>query len=170
MERLNRLTEKEFKAALTRCCGATRWVDGMVALRPIHTAIDLHAKAKSVYRDLETADYLEAFSHHPRIGGDLDKLREKFAPTAKWSGNEQSAVKQASEEVLKWLAAGNDAYFEKFGYIFIVCATGKSAGEMLNLLEARLPNDPADEIRIAADEQEKILEIRLNKLLEEVAE
>ena len=98
----------------------------------------------------------------------MAKLREKFATTADWSGNEQASVKQASEEVLQRLADGNEAYYEKFGYIFIVCATGKSAGEMLALLEERLPNDPADEIKIAAGEQEKILEIRLNKLLDEM--
>ena len=168
MENLNSKSEDELRQALGRCCGAANWVDGIVAAGPFVSAEDLHAKAKAVYRELETADYLEAFSHHPRIGGDLAKLREKFASTATWSGNEQAAVNQASEEVLKRLAAGNDAYYEKFGYIFIVCATGKSAREMLDLLEARLPNDPAEEIKIAAGEQEKILEIRLNKLLDEI--
>lgn len=170
MNSLNSKTDSELREALGRCCGATNWVDGIVAAGPFASADDLHAKAKTVYRSLEPADYLEAFSHHPRIGGDLAKLREKFASTATWSGNEQSAVNEASEEVLRRLAAGNDAYYEKFGYIFIVCATGKSAQEMLDLLEARLPNDPTDEIKIAADEQEKILEIRLNKLLDELVD
>ena len=168
MEELNRLNLENLKSALYRCCGATNWVDGMLAQRPFSSAEDLHEKAKVVYRSLETADYLEAFSHHPRIGGDLDKLREKFQTTADWSAGEQGAVKQASEEVLKRLASGNDAYYEKFGFIFIVCATGKSAQEMLDLLEARLPNDPADEIKIAAGEQEKIMAIRLDKLLTEM--
>lgn len=168
MKLLNDLDQNELTAAFSRCCGATNWVEGMLAQRPYTSAGDLQAKAKSVYNDLETADYEEAFTHHPKIGGDLAKLREKFATTADWSGNEQASVKQASEEVLQRLADGNEAYYEKFGYIFIVCATGKSAGEMLALLEERLPNDPADEIKIAAGEQEKILEIRLNKLLDEM--
>lgn len=168
MEKLNHLNLEDLRSALHRCCGATNWVDGMLAQRPFSSADDLHQKAKTVYGSLETADYLEAFSHHPRIGGDLDKLREKFAPTADWSGNEQAAVKQASEAVLRQLASGNDAYYAKFGYIFIVCATGKSAQEMLDLLGARLPNDPADEIKIAAGEQEKIMAIRLDKLLDEM--
>lgn len=168
MKSLNSQTENDLREALTRCCGATNWVDGVLAQRPYTSPADLHAKAKMVYRGLEAADYLEAFSHHPKIGGDLAKLREKFASTADWSGSEQAAVNHASEEVLQRLASGNDAYYEKFGYIFIVCATGKSAQEMLDLLETRLPNDPADEIKIAAGEQEKILEIRLNKLLDEV--
>ncbi len=168
MKNLNSKTENELREALTRCCGATNWVDGMLAHLPYTSAEDLQAKAKMVYGDLDTADYQEAFTHHPKIGGDLAKLREKFATTADWSGNEQASVKQASEETLQRLAAGNEAYYEKFGYIFIVCATGKSAGEMLALLEERLPNDPADEIKIAAGEQEKILEIRLNKLLDEM--
>lgn len=167
MKGLNSKTENELREALTRCCGATNWVEGIVASRPFASPDDLHAKAKVVYQGLQTADYLEAFSHHPKIGGDLAKLREKFATTADWSGSEQASVNQASEEVLQRLASGNDAYYEKFGYIFIVCATGKSAQEMLDLLEARLPNDPADEIKIAAGEQEKILEIRLNKLMDE---
>ena len=169
MKMLNHLTDKELKIALFRCCGSTKWVDGMLDQRPFSTRSDLHRKAKQVYAILETADYLEAFSHHPRIGGDLNKLREKFAPTADWSGNEQVSVKQASEEVLQRLAKGNDAYYEKFGYIFIVCATCKNAQEMLDLLEVRLPNDPAEEIKIAAGEQEKIMAIRLDKLLAELA-
>ncbi|MEM9773306.1 MAG: 2-oxo-4-hydroxy-4-carboxy-5-ureidoimidazoline decarboxylase [Chloroflexota bacterium] len=168
MEKINRLDLEELKSTLHRCCGSQKWVDGMLAQRPFSSAKDLHQKAKTVYGLLETADYLEAFSHHPRIGGDLNKLREKFAPTADWSSSEQGAVKQASEAVLMRLAAGNDAYYEKFGYIFIVCATGKSAQEMLDLLEARLPNDPANEIKIAAGEQEKIMAIRLDKLMGEM--
>lgn len=169
MKELNSKSDLELRDALTRCCGAAGWVEGVLALRPFGSADELHSKARQVYQRLETADYLEAFTHHPKIGGDMAKLREKFATTADWSGNEQAAVSEATEAILQRLAAGNDAYFEKFGYIFIVCATGKSAAEMLALLEARLPNDPADEIKIAAGEQEKILEIRLNKLLEELS-
>ena len=95
----------------------------------------------------------------------MEALREKFASTSTWAEGEQAAVKQASQETLEALAAGNEDYERKFGYIFIVCATGKTADEMLALLQARLPNTPADEILIAAGEQDKITRLRLEKLL-----
>jgi 2-oxo-4-hydroxy-4-carboxy-5-ureidoimidazoline decarboxylase len=110
------------------------------------------------------ADWREAFTHHPRIG-DVSKLREKFASTATWSSQEQKGVSGASEETIQALAQGNRAYEEKFGFIFLVCATGKSAEEMLALLRERMPNDAAAELRIAAGEQAKITRIRLEKLL-----
>ena len=118
MEKLNELSQNDLKVALSRCCGASNWVDGMLNCGPFGSPQELHEQARSVYQQLDATDYLEAFSHHPRIGGDLAKLREKFATTADWSGNEQASVNHASEEVLKRLAAGNDAYYEKFGYIF----------------------------------------------------
>ncbi|MEM8860056.1 MAG: 2-oxo-4-hydroxy-4-carboxy-5-ureidoimidazoline decarboxylase [Chloroflexota bacterium] len=169
MKTLNELDDNDMREAFTRCCGSGTWVNRMMGQRPFDSPDDLHQKGQQMYATLEKSDYLEAFSHHPRIGGDLDKLREKFATTADWSSSEQGAVKQASEEVLQRLARGNEAYYEKFGYIFIVCATGKSAQEMLDLLEARLPNNPTDEINIAAKEQEKIMAIRLDKLLAEMS-
>jgi 2-oxo-4-hydroxy-4-carboxy-5-ureidoimidazoline decarboxylase len=107
---------------------------------------------------------LEAFLHHPKIGS-LDALAAKFANTAQWASGEQASVQSASKAVLQALADGNTAYEQKFGYIFIVCATGKSAEEMLALLQARLPNPPKTEIGIAMAEQMKITLIRLEKLL-----
>ena len=109
-------------------------------------------------------DWREAFTHHPKIG-DVDALREKFASTAAWAAGEQGAVRQASEATLQGLKAGNEAYEQHFGYIFIVCATGKSADEMLALLQARLPHSPAEEIHVAMAEQAKITRLRLEKLL-----
>ncbi len=96
---------------------------------------------------------------------DRAALRERFASTAAWAGEEQSAAARASEQTLAALAAGNRAYEEKFGYIFVVCATGKSADQMLALLEARLGNEPGEELRVAAGEQMKITRLRLEKLL-----
>ncbi|RZK26134.1 MAG: OHCU decarboxylase, partial [Hymenobacter sp.] len=113
---------------------------------------------------LSEADWREAFTHHPKIG-DVSALREKFASTATWAAGEQGAVRQASQSTLEALAAGNEAYAQRFGYIFIVCATGKSAAEMLALLQARLPHEPAQEIKIAMSEQAKITRLRLEKLL-----
>jgi len=150
--------------ALTRCCGASRWVEGMLARRPFGSSEALHRAADEVWATMERADILEAFDHHPRIGADLGALREKFASTASWSGGEQASVAEASEATLQALRDGNVAYEARFGHIFIVCATGKSAAEMLALLEARLPNEPDAELRIAAAEQAKITHLRLDKI------
>ncbi len=165
LAQFNALSPESQAIALTRCCGASNWVRQVQAALPIASRNQLFALADRVWADCSTDDYKEAFTHHPKIG-DVSKLREKFAATASWSAGEQSGVNQANEEVLQALAQGNADYEAKFGYIFIVCATGKTASEMLALLQARLPNDPAKEIYIAAEEQRKITHIRLEKLLQ----
>jgi 2-oxo-4-hydroxy-4-carboxy-5-ureidoimidazoline decarboxylase len=162
------LSGLEARAALERCCGASRWVDAMLALRPFADRAALFAAADRAFAVLARADWLEAFSHHPKIG-DLDALRSKFATTAGWAGEEQRGASAADEATLRRLAEGNRAYEERFGYIFIVCATGKSASEMLALLEARLGNAPEFELAVAASEQKKITRLRLEKLLSTAA-
>ncbi|MBJ6108333.1 2-oxo-4-hydroxy-4-carboxy-5-ureidoimidazoline decarboxylase [Hymenobacter sp. BT523] len=162
---LNNLPKPALAETLQKCCGASAWVENMVALFPIADAETLMQQATAVWNKLSEADWREAFTHHPKIGGDVAALREKFASTSTWAEGEQAAVKQASQATLEALAAGNTAYERKFGYIFIVCATGKSAEEMLALLQARMPNKPEDEILLAAGEQDKITRIRLEKLL-----
>jgi len=157
------LSEAEKRDALFKCCGSTNWVNKMLTVLPAEDLVDLLQDADEQWLQCNEQDWLEAFSHHPKIG-DKSSLKEKFASTAAWASNEQSGVNQASDDVIDALAKGNDDYFNKFGFIFIVCATGKSAEEMLALLNARLPNDPEKEIRIAAEEQAKITAIRLNKL------
>ena len=152
---LNALDANEARAALTRCCGSTRWVTGMLAHRPWATAAALHADADQVWGALGREDLLEAFAHHPRIGG---------SGGDGWARNEQARVGDAAEDTRTALRAANDRYFARFGYIFIVCATGKSAEEMLALLQARLPNDPARELTVAAAEQARITHLRLEKL------
>src|SRR5205085_9973807 len=102
--------------------------------------------------------------HHPRIG-DREALRRRFAATAAWAGEEQRGARAAGEETLTALAAANQAYEQKFGYIFIVCATGRSADEMLAILGRRLEADPARELETAAREQRAITRLRLEKLL-----
>jgi 2-oxo-4-hydroxy-4-carboxy-5-ureidoimidazoline decarboxylase len=166
VEGLNRLPRDAARAALERCCGASLWVERLCAARPFRDRDHLLAEAERASRGLAKEDWLEAFSHHPRIG-DLDSMRRRFASTAGWASDEQRGAAAASEETLRALAEGNRAYEEKFGYIFIVCATGKSAPEMLALLESRLHNDAATELRIAAEEQSKITRLRLEKLLSE---
>jgi 2-oxo-4-hydroxy-4-carboxy-5-ureidoimidazoline decarboxylase len=162
--RIDAATPEEARALLTRCCGASRWVEGVLARRPFVTDEALLRAADEVWSRATREDVLEALTHHPRIGADMDELRKKFASTAGWSAGEQAGAASASEETLTALRDGNLRYEARFGHIFVVCATGKSAAEMLALLEARMPNAPDDEIRVAAAEQGKITHIRLSKL------
>jgi 2-oxo-4-hydroxy-4-carboxy-5-ureidoimidazoline decarboxylase len=159
----NLLSETERYDALFKCCGSKAWANLMLTVFPVDSLADLLISADEKWAQCEEEDYLEAFTHHPKIG-DKNSLKEKFAATAAWASNEQSGVNTAPDDVIDALAKGNQDYEEKFGYIFIVCATGKSASEMLWLLESRLPNDPDKEIEIAAGEQAKITRIRLEKL------
>ena len=161
---LNALAPAARAEALATCCGATAWVATLNQQFPFASADALYEAAERTWHNLTEADWREAFAHHPKIG-DVSALKEKFASTATWAAGEQGAVKQALPETLEALAAGNAAYERKFGYIFIVCATGKSADEMLALLQARLPHDPSQEIHVAMREQAKITRLRLQKLL-----
>jgi 2-oxo-4-hydroxy-4-carboxy-5-ureidoimidazoline decarboxylase len=154
----------EARAALRRCCGSGRWVERMLARRPFGSAAAMRRAARDAWAGLDRADTLEAFAHHPAIGDDLAALRAKFAETAAWSNDEQAGVALADERTLVELQAANREYRERFGYVFLVCATGKTAAEMLAALRARLPNDPDDELAIAAAELAKITELRLEKL------
>jgi 2-oxo-4-hydroxy-4-carboxy-5-ureidoimidazoline decarboxylase len=157
------LNIEEKKALLQQCCGSSAWVNNMIAAPPAEDLVDLLQIAEEQWYACQEADWREAFSHHPKIG-DIDALKEKFAATAQWAEGEQGGVKQASEQTLQQLAAGNQAYEQKFGYIFIVCATGRSADEMLQLLNQRLYNNPEVEIQIAMEQQLKITKLRLEKL------
>lgn len=136
----------------------------MADARPFSTVEDMHQAALDIWADLTERDYLQAFEGHPKIG-DVNSLRKKYASTKGLASNEQSGVNSADEQTLIDLANANDEYFEKNGFIFIVYATGKSAAQMLAILQARLPNDRATEIKNAAVEQSKITALRLNKLL-----
>lgn len=161
---LDAMTAEEAHAALTRCCGAARWVDAMLGRRPFGSDAALMRSADAVWASMEEADILEAFAHHPRIGADLAQLRERFGSTAAWASSEQAGAQAASEETLQALRDGNLAYEARFGFIFIVCATGKRADEMLALLQARMDNEREAELRVAAGEQAKITKLRLAKL------
>lgn len=161
---LNALPLSAAREALTRCCGAQRWVEGMLARRPFSSTAQLLAASDAVTATLTRADHLEAFSHHPQIGADMAELQRKFASTAGLSADEQAGARGVDLRTLEALRDQNRAYAQRFGYIFIVCATGKTAAEMLGLLEQRLGNDPDDELRIAAAEQAKIAKLRLEKI------
>lgn len=162
MEDLNWLDEAALSEALWNCCGSSAWVRGMMELFPVGSATGLYATASLVWRDCTEEDWREAFGAHPKIG-DIESLSRKFGGTA--AAEEQAGTSGAAAEVLEALAEGNTVYFERFGYIFIVCASGKSAEEMLGLLRERLGNGPEEELLIAMGEQEKITKIRLEKLL-----
>jgi 2-oxo-4-hydroxy-4-carboxy-5-ureidoimidazoline decarboxylase len=161
-EVVNALSDDEARAALTRCCGSSRWVAAMLGRRPFPSTAALMADADAAWAALGRADFLEAFAHHPAIGSSGGALA--LAQTAAWSREEQAKVADAGDETRQRLRAANEAYRARFGYIFIVCATGKSGPEMLALLEARLHNDPEGELAIAAGEQAKITRLRLEKL------
>jgi 2-oxo-4-hydroxy-4-carboxy-5-ureidoimidazoline decarboxylase len=161
---LNALPPNDARLVLQRCCGAVRWVEAMLQRRPFPSPAALFEQADVVWRELAATDFLEAFSHHPEIGASLDELRRKFAATAELSLGEQAGTASASEATLAALRSENQAYRTRFGYSFIVCATGKTASEMLELLQVRLRNAPEVELEVAAGEQAKITRLRLEKL------
>lgn len=165
LHELNILPTEQRRAVLFKCCGCSAWVDKMLPFFPADDLVELLEDAEEQWWKCSEDDWKEAFAQHPRIG-DIDSLHKKFASTARWAAAEQDGVQSADDTTLQALARGNRQYEEKFGYIFIVCATGKSAGEMLSLLQSRLQNTPEVEIEIAADEQNKITKLRIEKLLE----
>ena len=169
LERLNALSKEEAETEFLKCCGSTLWARRMTDERPFHDLQELLAKADAKWWSLDEEDWLEAFSRHPKIGE--KKAERAQAPTPQdWSEQEQSGTQAAGDETRRELAELNNEYAQKFGYIYIVCATGKTADEMLAILKERLQNDPDAEIRIAAEEQRKITHLRLQKLLTESLE
>ena len=160
----NLASSDEARVVLQTCCGSSRWVETMLRARPFATREAMLEQARTIWFALDERDWREAFSHHPTIG-DRAALRQRFPATHHLSEREQAGVNAASDEVLDALADGNRRYLQKFGYIFIICASGKSAEEMLEQLQSRLENDPVTEIKIAAEEQAKITELRLRAAL-----
>jgi len=165
ISRLNELSAADAQAEFLKCCGSTRWAKTLAGARPFQSIDELLAKADDVWWSLDQADWFEAFRAHPKIG-------EKKAPAGqseqaqKWSAAEQSGAAGADAVVRLALADGNLEYERRFGFIYIVCATGKSSEEMLTILQQRLGNDREAELRNAAEEQRKITRLRLEKLLE----
>lgn len=148
---------------LQQCCGSSQWVERMMKSLPAEDLIDLWESAEENWYACTEADWKEAFSHHPEIG-DINSLRKKFASTAEHAEKEQSGVGGSSDKVLQELADANKQYKEKFGYIFIISASGRSGNEILDELKHRLPNDAKEEIKNAMEEQNKITKLRLEKL------
>jgi 2-oxo-4-hydroxy-4-carboxy-5-ureidoimidazoline decarboxylase len=163
---LNALSLQEAFRRFFHCLGVESWARGMAHSRPFASEAAMLGRAETLWSEFDDAAWLEAFAHHPKIG-DLASLRRRFAATATFTTREQAGVAAAAPELLERLAAANAAYEARFGFIFIVCATGKTAAEMLGLLEERLEHERGAELTIAAREQQKISRLRLAKLLEE---
>ncbi len=159
----NKADEATAFDAMIACCGARRWASAMVALRPIGSVLELSEAADRVWGTMEEADWMEAFACHPRIGE--RKAAHATAKSVAWSSQEQRSASSAAENVLTELAEGNAHYEERFGFSYIVCATGKSADEMLAILKRRLLSDRAAELIEAAEQQRQITQIRLGKWL-----
>jgi OHCU decarboxylase len=187
LERLNELPFREAEALLLSCCGSREWARQLSAERPFGSAEELAEASDRIWRSLPKEEWLGAFAAHPRLGEvagtgfNLHPHPNSVAGTGPpglhphpnsadrsgaWSSREQAGTKSASSQTLANLAEANRRYEERFGHIFIVCASGKSAAEMLALARARLHNDAQTELEIAAEEQRKITRLRLAKLLE----
>lgn len=161
---LDAMPAAEASALLLECCGASRWVSEMIKRRPFKNREALLSVAGEIWQSLDTDDWLEAFSHHPRIG-ERSSAQPQTGRGNGWAAGEQSGMQGSGDEVRQALATANRQYEQRFGYIYIVCATGKSAEDMLAFARERLRNDPGTELLIAADEQRKITRLRLDKLL-----
>ena len=159
----DQLAKEKQKALLEQCCGSSVWTNKMLDSLPVGNLSELLDLAEEKWYECNRNDWLEAFEHHPMIG-DINSLKKKYAGTLTLATHEQSGVNSATEELLKELAETNKGYKNKFGYIFIVCASGKSAEQMLQLITQRITNDSDTEIKIAMEEQNKITKLRLEKL------
>jgi 2-oxo-4-hydroxy-4-carboxy-5-ureidoimidazoline decarboxylase len=160
----NLLRRAEQHNLLEQCCGSKTWINKMLREKLPYEGEEVLKLAEENWIACSEKDWKEAFLHHPKIG-DKEALRKKFSKD-QYAGGEQSSVSIAPDEILEALEKGNKEYEEKFSFIFIVCATGKSAKEMLSILQARLKNDPKTEIKTAMQEQNKITKLRLQKLFE----
>jgi 2-oxo-4-hydroxy-4-carboxy-5-ureidoimidazoline decarboxylase len=158
----NELPQEEAAREILPCCGSETWAAGMASKRPIHDELSLMETSDAVWQALGESDWLEAFRSHPRIGEYCTEVNS-VAQSSAWSEQEQQKAASADEAMKLALKWGNREYEQKFGRIFIVCATGKTAGEILEILRRRLHNDEATELQQAAEEQRKIMHIRLKK-------
>ncbi|HMA23965.1 MAG: 2-oxo-4-hydroxy-4-carboxy-5-ureidoimidazoline decarboxylase [Gemmatimonas sp.] len=165
---LNALDATRAAEVLAACCGAPRWVSSMVARRPFESLDDVCAAADAVWWSLDQHDWREAFARHPRIG-EAESAPPHDERERHWASREQASLAVAQDAVRNALVEANRDYERRFGYIYVVCATGRSADEMLALARGRLHNAPKIELRVAAEEQRKITRLRLEKLLADEA-
>jgi 2-oxo-4-hydroxy-4-carboxy-5-ureidoimidazoline decarboxylase len=165
LARWHMLPPDEAATEILSCCGSHAWAAKLAAMRPFRDQQSLFAAADHCWQSLPEADWLEAFRSHPRIG---EKHAEKktTAASAAWSRSEQSQMNEADAAILLRMREGHRQYEERFGRIFIVCASGKQPAEMLRILEHRLTNDPTQELLESAVQQQQIMQLRLRKWLE----
>jgi len=163
LARWNDLPSKEAAEEVLPCCGSKAWAEKMAAQRPIADEIALLAACDTACESLAESDWLEAFRSHPRIGE--RSAAPISARSAVWSGEEQRKVEIESDDVKMNMAEGNRTYEERFGRTFIICATGKSAPEILEQMKRRLQNDDLTELYEAAEQQRQIARLRLKKWL-----
>lgn len=168
LARWNALPPTEAAEEILSCCGSRGWAAKVAAMRPYAEEESLFATADECWQNLPESDWLEAFRSHPRIGEKHAEARTT-ATSAAWSSSEQSQMKQADAAILLRMQEGHRVYEERFGRIFIVCASGKQPGEMLRILERRLGNDPAEELLESARQQQQIMQLRLRKWLGQAA-
>ena len=161
----NQLPNNDATKELLACCTSERWGTMLAGKRPFASLDELLSASDVIWSQMGEADFLQAFEGHPQIG-DVSTLKEKYRHTAGSAAHEQSGANEADDTTLHALAKGNQDYLDKFGFIFIVFATGKSAQQMLDLLNARLPNNRDQELVNAAAEQNKITRLRLSKLID----
>jgi 2-oxo-4-hydroxy-4-carboxy-5-ureidoimidazoline decarboxylase len=166
VDEFNALPEHDARQTLLSCCSAVRWATTVASARPYGSIADLLAASDAAVAELSEPDLREALAGHPRIG---DRRIATAPPTGNWSGQEQAGVRGADELVLRELAEGNGAYEGRFGHIYLACATGRSAHELLDFLSQRLGNERQMEWRVVAGELAKINQIRLRKLIGEAA-
>ena len=167
LNEFNNLSEQDAANSLEKCCVSKTWIDTMIQNMPFTSTDKMLQKTANIwYNTCLEADWIEAFQGHPKIGN-VNSLKEKFANTTAWATNEQAKIAEADEITIQELTIANSLYEEKYGYIFIVSATGKSANDMLSIIKTRLHNNKGDEIYVAMNEQHKITVIRLVKLIEE---
>jgi OHCU decarboxylase len=164
LARWNELPSEQAAAEILSCCGSGAWARGMAARRPIADETALLAASGEIWKSLSESDWIEAFRSHPRIG-ESHSAAPGPERSAVWSGEEQRTVAAAGEGMKIAIAEGNRMYEERFNRTFIVCATGKSAPEILEILRRRLQNDETAELREAAEQQRQIAELRLKKWL-----
>jgi allantoicase len=165
LRRVNAMLPAEAEAAMRACCGSGEWAHRMAERRPFPDPSALFSTAEELWQALDVKEWLEAFRAHPRIG-ERKAQAPQDAQQRRWSEQEQQGARAADAGTLEAIARGNERYEQRFGFIYIVCATGKSAAEMRRLLDERLGNEPETELRVAAEEQRKIIRLRLGKLLE----
>jgi OHCU decarboxylase len=161
LDRFNRLSDEEAAGELLAVCHSRRWAKEVAAGRPYPDVAALQRAADEVWSGVSPEDWREAFEAHPRIGEPPPHA------SADWSRQEQAGVGGADQDTQAAIARGNTAYEARFGHVFLISAAGRDADEILAALTERLGNDPATELRVAAEEHRRITRLRLEKLMAE---